>query len=89
MPQSSKAAPMPIPRNPLSVRLCGLLLLAIAGCKSSPPGIDVADPGRIALDEFLEECSDRGLTSEPDVRQYVDGEIKQTITLHHLHWRAE
>ena len=49
----------------------------------------VADPGRIALDEFLEECSDRGLTSEPDVRQYVDGEIKQTITLHHLHWRAE
>ena len=49
----------------------------------------VADPGRIALDEFLEECSDRGLVSEPDVRPYVDGEIKQTITLHRLHWRAE
>ena len=49
----------------------------------------VADPGRIALDEFLEECSDRGLASEPDVRKYVDGEIRQTITLHHLHWRAE
>ena len=49
----------------------------------------VADPGRIALDEFLEECSDRGLTSEPDPRPYVDGEIKQTITLHRLHWRAE
>jgi ETFB lysine methyltransferase len=49
----------------------------------------VADPGRIALEEFLEECSDRGLVSEPDVRPYVDGEIKQTITLHRLHWRAE
>jgi predicted nicotinamide N-methyase len=49
----------------------------------------VADPGRIALDEFLEECSDRGLVSEPDPRPYVDGEIKQTITLHRLHWRAE
>lgn len=49
----------------------------------------VADPGRIALDEFLEECSDRGLTSEADPRPYVDGEIRQTITLHRLHWRAE
>ncbi len=49
----------------------------------------VADPGRIALDEFLEECSDRGLASEPDVRAYVEGEIRQTITLHRLHWRAE
>ena len=48
----------------------------------------VADPGRIALDEFLEECSDRGLASEPDVRPYVDGEIKQTITLHRLHWKT-
>lgn len=49
----------------------------------------VADPGRIALEEFLEECSDRGLVSERDPRPYVDGEIKQTITLYRLHWRAE
>jgi predicted nicotinamide N-methyase len=49
----------------------------------------VADPGRIALEEFLEECSDRGLVSEADPRPYVEGEIKQTITLHRLHWRAE
>jgi predicted nicotinamide N-methyase len=48
----------------------------------------VADPGRIALDEFLEECSDWGLTSEADARPYVDGEIKQTITLHRLHWKT-
>ncbi|MEP6990234.1 MAG: methyltransferase domain-containing protein [bacterium] len=46
----------------------------------------VADPGRIALDEFLEECRDRGLISEGDARPYVDGEIKQTITLWRLHW---
>ena len=49
----------------------------------------VADPGRIALDEFLEECSDRGIASEGDPRAYVDGEIKQTITLWRLHWKAE
>ncbi|MEO8619854.1 MAG: methyltransferase domain-containing protein [bacterium] len=46
----------------------------------------VADPGRIALEEFLEECRDRGLASEADVRPFVDGEIKQTITLWRLHW---
>ncbi|MEO8335121.1 MAG: methyltransferase domain-containing protein [bacterium] len=49
----------------------------------------VADPGRIALEEFLEECSDRGLASERDPRPYVEGEIKQTITLYKLHWKAE
>ena len=49
----------------------------------------VADPGRIALEEFLEECRDRGLASEPDVRPFVDGEIKQTITLWRLRWSTE
>ncbi len=48
----------------------------------------VADPGRIALEEFLEECRDRGLASEADVRPFVDGEIKQTITLWRLRWRS-
>ena len=46
----------------------------------------VADPGRIALEEFLEECRDRGLASEADVRPFVDGEIQQTITLWRLRW---
>ena len=46
----------------------------------------VADPGRIALDEFREECRDRGLVSEGDARKYVDGAIKQTITLWKLRW---
>ena len=49
----------------------------------------VADPGRIALPEFLEECAERGLTSEADPRPFVEGEIRQTITLHRLHWKAE
>ena len=46
----------------------------------------VADPGRIALDAFLEECRERGLTSEPDPRAYVNGEIKQTVTLWRVRW---
>lgn len=46
----------------------------------------VADPGRIALDEFREECRDRGIVSEGDVRPFREGEISQTITLWRLHW---
>ena len=49
----------------------------------------VADPGRIALDEFLEECSDRGLTSESASHAYVDGEIRQTVTLWKLRWGTD
>jgi len=49
----------------------------------------VADPGRIALPAFLEECGERGLVTEPDVRTYKEGEITQTITLHRVHWRSE
>ena len=48
----------------------------------------IADPGRIATPDFLEACSTAGLSSEPDARSWTDGEIKQTITLHRLHWRA-
>jgi ETFB lysine methyltransferase len=49
----------------------------------------VADPGRIALEEFREECADRGLTSEPESHEYVDGEIRQTVTLWRLRWTTE
>ena len=48
----------------------------------------IADPGRIAAPDFLDLCSEAGLSSEPDVRKWTDGEITQTITLHHLHWRT-
>ncbi len=48
----------------------------------------VADPGRIALPNFREECEARGLESSGDARPYVDGEIKQTVTLWRVRWRA-
>lgn len=46
----------------------------------------VADPGRIALQEFLDECTARGLVHEADPRPFVDGEIKQTVTLWRIRW---
>ena len=49
----------------------------------------VADPGRIALEEFREECRDRGLVSEGESHAYVDGEIRQTITLWRIRWGTE
>ena len=49
----------------------------------------VADPGRIALGEFLDECHDRGLAHEARALPYVDGEIRQTITLYRLRWRTD
>ena len=49
----------------------------------------VADPGRIALPAFREEARARGLVSEPDPRPWVDGEIRQTITLWKLRWSSD
>ncbi len=46
----------------------------------------VADPGRIAMPDFREELTSRGLSSEGDARPYVDGEIRQTVTLWRLRW---
>ena len=48
----------------------------------------VADPGRIALQEFLDECGRLGLEHESDPRPFVDGEIRQTVTLWRLRWKA-
>ncbi|HEV7990512.1 MAG TPA: methyltransferase domain-containing protein [Gemmatimonadaceae bacterium] len=48
----------------------------------------VADPGRIALQEFLDECSARGLVHEADARPFVDGQIRQTVTLWRIRWRS-
>jgi ETFB lysine methyltransferase len=47
----------------------------------------VADPGRIALDEFLEECRDRGLTYRSEAHPFVDGAIRQTVTLWKLTYK--
>ncbi|MEO7456411.1 MAG: methyltransferase domain-containing protein [Gemmatimonadaceae bacterium] len=49
----------------------------------------VADPGRIALDAFREECLERGIVSEPDPRPFREGEISQTVTLWRLRWSTE
>jgi len=46
----------------------------------------VADPGRIALDAFLEECRERGLVATGDPRPWRDGEISQTVTLWRVRW---
>ena len=49
----------------------------------------VADPGRIAVGGFLEECARRGLMkSGATTHQYVDGAIRQTITLYRIEWAA-
>jgi predicted nicotinamide N-methyase len=48
----------------------------------------VADPGRIALPDFREECRMRGLTTAGEARPYAEGEIRQTITLWKVQWKA-
>jgi predicted nicotinamide N-methyase len=48
----------------------------------------VADPGRIALQEFLDECTARGLVHEADPRPFVEGEIRQTVTLWKIRWKS-
>jgi predicted nicotinamide N-methyase len=50
----------------------------------------VADPGRIACGDFLNECGARGLVvSAADRHAYAEGAIKQTITLYRLRWGTE
>jgi predicted nicotinamide N-methyase len=46
----------------------------------------VADPGRIALDTFLEECRERDLHATADPRPWSEGEINQTVTLWRVRW---
>jgi len=49
----------------------------------------VADPGRIALQGFRDECAERGLVSTGDPRPYVAGEIRQTVTLWRVRWGTD
>lgn len=46
----------------------------------------VADPGRIALQGFIDECRERGLVAQGDPRPWSEGEITQTVTLWKLRW---
>jgi ETFB lysine methyltransferase len=42
----------------------------------------IADPGRVAVDQFIGACSARGLTRvDRDTYPFVEGAIRQTITL--------
>lgn len=67
-------------------RYASLVANAIASTLVRGGEAVVADPGRIALPGFLEECAERGLVSHGDPRPYVDGKIKQTVTLWRLSW---
>jgi predicted nicotinamide N-methyase len=50
----------------------------------------VADPGRIACEDFLNECRARGLVvSDATPHAYAEGEIRQTITLYRLRWGTD
>jgi predicted nicotinamide N-methyase len=50
----------------------------------------VADPGRIACEDFLRECRSRGLVvADATPHPYAEGEIRQTITLYRLRWGTE
>ena len=69
-------------------RYASLVANAIASTLVRGGEAIVADPGRIALQEFLDECTRIGLEHEPDPRPFVDGEIRQTVTLWRLRWRV-
>jgi predicted nicotinamide N-methyase len=70
-------------------RYAALVANAIAATLVRGGEAIVADPGRIALQEFLDECEARGLTHESDPRPFVEGEIRQTVTLWRLRWKTE
>ena len=69
-------------------RYASLVANAIAATLVRGGEAIVADPGRIALQEFLDECDALGLTHESDPRPFVDGEIRQTVTLWKVRWRT-
>jgi ETFB lysine methyltransferase len=69
-------------------RYASLVANAIASTLVRGGEAIVADPGRIALQEFLDECTRLGLEHVSDPRPFRDGEIKQTVTLWKLRWRS-
>ena len=68
------------------------LLVADAFVATLAPGgrAIVADPGRVAADEFVAACAERGLTAVIRERvPYVAGEIRQTINLYDVTRNAD
>jgi predicted nicotinamide N-methyase len=71
-------------------RYAGLVAGAIASTLARGGEAIVADPGRIALSDFLAECRARKLVvSDTTAHPFRAGEIRQTITLYRLRWAAE
>ena len=70
-------------------RYAAMVAGAIAGTLARGGTAIVADPGRIALPAFREECAALGLETAGDVRPYAEGEIRQTITLWRVRWKAD
>ena len=69
-------------------RYAAMVAGAIAATLARGGEAIVADPGRIALKDFRAECDARGLATEGDARPYAEGEIRQTITLWKVRWKA-
>jgi predicted nicotinamide N-methyase len=58
---------------------------ALAAALASKGTAIIADPGRIAVDRFLEACAARGLARiERNSCPFVEGTIRQTITLYSI-----
>jgi predicted nicotinamide N-methyase len=71
-------------------RYAALVASAIAATLVRGGEAIVADPGRIACEDFLNECRSRGLlVSDATPHPYAEGEIRQTITLYRLRWGTE
>lgn len=69
-------------------RYAAMVAGAIAATLARGGEAIVADPGRIALPNFREECASIGLTTAGDARPYAEADIRQTITLWKVRWKA-
>ncbi|HWG54086.1 MAG TPA: methyltransferase domain-containing protein [Gemmatimonadaceae bacterium] len=62
-----------------------LMASALARALASSGVAVIADPGRLSAEAFLQLCGGRGLRVEStEERPYADGDIRQTIRLHHI-----
>jgi ETFB lysine methyltransferase len=63
-------------------------IVAEAVARTLAPGGEavIADPGRVAADDFVAACRTLGLTVAATHLPYRDGEIRQTITLFRARW---
>jgi len=71
-------------------RYAGLVASAIAATLRRGGEAIVADPGRIACPDFLNECRVIGLVvSDATPHAYAEADIRQTITLYRLRWGTD